>query len=66
MCIRDRTKTAAYVGLVALFSAVAGFTYGAWVDGLPLGLIVLGLASFIGALAMLLMAASRRNQLKGA
>ncbi|WP_153161946.1 permease [Zoogloea sp. 1C4] len=64
--IIGRTKTAAYVGLVALFSAVAGFTYGAWVDGLPLGLIVLGLAAFIGLLAILLAVANRRNVLKGA
>lgn len=28
-----RAKTAAYVGLVALFSVVAGLLYGAWVDG---------------------------------
>ena len=29
-----RTKTAAYVGMVALFSICAGLVYGAWVDGL--------------------------------
>lgn len=28
-----RRQTAAYVGLVALFSALAGWLYGAWVDG---------------------------------
>jgi uncharacterized membrane protein YraQ (UPF0718 family) len=28
-----RTKTAAYVGLVALFSICAGLLYGAWIDG---------------------------------
>ena len=28
-----RTKTAAYVGLVAVFSICAGLMYGAWVDG---------------------------------
>ena len=46
-----RQKTAAYVGLVALFSICAGLLYGAWVDGLgwlPLSL-VLGL--FIAVLA---------------
>ncbi|WP_374244105.1 permease [Zoogloea sp.] len=63
--IIGRAKTAAYVGLVALFSAVAGFTYGAWVDGLSLASIALGLAAFVGLLAMLLAAASRRNVLKG-
>lgn len=29
-----RTKTAAYVGMVAVFSICAGLLYGAWVDGL--------------------------------
>ena len=46
-----RSKTAAYVGLVALFSVSAGLLYGAWVDGLgwlPLSL-VLGL--FLAVLA---------------
>jgi hypothetical protein len=52
-----RTKTAAYVGWVALFCICAGLMYGAWTDGLgvsmlalPLGLIVLMLG---GALAWL-------------
>jgi len=52
-----RGKTAAYVGLVALFSIVAGLLYGAWVDRVSLGWIVLGLAAFVlalvGALAWL-------------
>jgi uncharacterized membrane protein YraQ (UPF0718 family) len=52
-----RRKTAAYVGLVALFSTVAGFFYGAWVDRVNLAWIVLGLAGFVivlaGALAWL-------------
>ena len=39
--IIGRRKTAAYVGLVALFSAVAGLAYGAWVDGAPPLLIAL-------------------------
>jgi len=46
-----RRQTAAYVGLVALFSVGAGLSYGAWVDGHPaqaaawaLGLAGLGLA----------------------
>jgi uncharacterized membrane protein YraQ (UPF0718 family) len=45
-----RGKTAAYVGLVALFSIVAGLLYGAWVDRVSLGWIVLGLAAFVLAL----------------
>jgi len=46
-----RRKTAAYVGLVALFSMVAGFFYGAWVDRVNLAWIVLGLAAFVLAVA---------------
>jgi hypothetical protein len=49
-----RTKTFTYVGLVAAFSMVAGFTYGAWVDGTGRLAIVAGLALFLGALALLL------------
>jgi hypothetical protein len=54
-----RTKTFTYVGLVALFSIVAGFTYGAWVDGTSRLAIVAGLALFLGALALLLLALRR-------
>ncbi|WP_079435403.1 permease [Zoogloea sp. LCSB751] len=64
--IIGRVKTAAYVGLVALFSAVAGLTYGAWVDGMPMLEIALWLALFILALAALIARASRRPaSLKG-
>ncbi|PWB60222.1 MAG: permease, partial [Betaproteobacteria bacterium] len=49
--IIGRRKTAAYVGLVALFSAVAGFAYGAWVDGVPPLLIALSVGAFVAALA---------------
>jgi len=59
--IIGRSKTFAYVGLVALFSAVAGFSYGAWIDGAPLALLLLSLAAFVGLLAALLMVASRRS-----
>jgi len=45
-----RTKTAAYVGLVAVFSMCAGLFYGAWVDGLGWGPLVGGL---LGMLAVL-------------
>jgi uncharacterized membrane protein YraQ (UPF0718 family) len=52
-----RGKTAAYVGLVALFSIVAGLLYGAWVDRVSIVWIVLGLVAFVlalvGALAWL-------------
>jgi uncharacterized membrane protein YraQ (UPF0718 family) len=49
-----RTKTAAYVGLVAAFSIAAGMLYGAWTDGLgilPLSLAMLAfLAVLVGVL----------------
>ena len=43
-----RPKTFAYVGLVAVFSIVAGLLYGAWVDGVNPAWIALGLAAFVG------------------
>jgi uncharacterized membrane protein YraQ (UPF0718 family) len=49
-----RPKTFSYVGLVALFSVVAGLLYGAWVDGINPAWIALGLAAFLGTLAALL------------
>jgi hypothetical protein len=49
--IIGRAKTAAYVGLVALFSVVAGLVFGAWVDGVSLAWIGLGLAGFMAVLA---------------
>ena len=49
-----RAKTLAYVGMVALFSVVAGLLYGAWVDGVGAAWIALGLAAFLGTLATLL------------
>jgi len=52
-----RTKTFAYVGLVAVFSMAAGLLYGAWVDGtgwLPLSLALAAFAALLGgALAWL-------------
>jgi len=49
-----RPKTFTYVGLVALFSIVAGLLYGAWVDGVNPAWIGVGLAAFLAALAALL------------
>ncbi len=66
--IIGRKKTATYVGLVALFSATAGFTYGAWIDGTSPLSLALYLAGFIALLAVLLSLASRRassSSLKG-
>jgi len=51
--IIGRRMTFAYVGLVALFSAAAGFAYGAWIDGVPPWGIALAVFVFIAALALL-------------
>ena len=65
--IIGKTKAWTYVGLVALFSAVAGLIYGAWIDGTPLIVLVLWLAGFIALLSALLIAAHRHStSLKGA
>jgi uncharacterized protein len=45
-----RRKTAAYVGLVAVFSMAAGLAYGVWVDGVKLTWIALGLAALAAVL----------------
>ena len=64
-----RTKTAAYVALVAVFSTVAGLLYGAWVDGVSVALIALGLIAFAAVLTGVLAAMngrrSRETSLKG-
>jgi len=57
--IIGRKKAWTYVGLVALFSACAGLTYGAWIDGTSIGMLALGLAAFVAVLAMLLRLAGR-------
>lgn len=45
-----RAKTAAYVGLVAVFSICAGLLYGAWVDGLSLLLLAMAMGIFLAVL----------------
>lgn len=49
-----RTKALGYVGLVALFSTLAGLGYGAWVDGGHGTALLIGLVMFLGLLAALL------------
>jgi uncharacterized membrane protein YraQ (UPF0718 family) len=49
-----RPKTFTYVGLVAVFSVLAGLLYGAWVDGLNPAWLALGLVAFLTGLALLL------------
>ena len=50
--IIGRLKAWTYVGLVALFSTIAGLTYGAWVDGTPLTTLALIIGGFIVTLAV--------------
>ena len=58
--IIGRVKSWTYVGWVALFSTLAGLTYGAWVDGLALRWIALSLLAFLSALALTLWRINRR------
>ncbi|MDO8250527.1 MAG: permease [Rhodoferax sp.] len=57
-----RRKTFAYVGWVAVFSITAGLLYGAWVDGVGLIWLALGLAAFAAVLAAGLAWLHRRQQ----
>ncbi len=50
--IIGKLKAWTYVGLVALFSTLAGLAYGAWVDGLPLTTLTLLLGTGIGLLGL--------------
>ena len=59
--IIGRAKAFTYVGLVALFSAVAGLAYGAWIDGAPLAVLLLSLAAFVALLVLALALTSRRS-----
>jgi hypothetical protein len=59
--IIGRIRAWTYVGWVALFSTLAGLTYGAWVDGLPLGWIALAVLAFLSALTLTLWQIGRRN-----
>jgi uncharacterized membrane protein YraQ (UPF0718 family) len=57
-----RAKTAAYVGLVALFSVIAGLTYGAWVDGASIAAIAASLLGFTAVLGATVGFLNRRRQ----
>jgi uncharacterized membrane protein YraQ (UPF0718 family) len=48
--IIGKLKAWTYVGFVALFSTAAGLTYGAWVDGTSIVLLVLLVGGFVGLL----------------
>ena len=53
-------KTWVYVGLVTVFSTVAGLLYGAWWEGASIWLILAGLAVFMGLLIAALWLIGRR------
>jgi uncharacterized membrane protein YraQ (UPF0718 family) len=59
--IIGRKKAWTYVGWVALFSAVSGLLYGAWVDGTDIRILGLILAGFIALLAGGLWLISKRS-----
>jgi uncharacterized membrane protein YraQ (UPF0718 family) len=61
--IIGRLKAWTYVGWVALFSALAGLIYGAWVDGAGIGLAALYLLAFLTLLGGALWWVSRRNNI---
>ena len=59
--IIGRRKAWTYVGWVALFSALAGLLYGAWVDGIAFGWIALSLLMLLAVLAAALWFVNRYN-----
>jgi uncharacterized protein len=61
IAIIGRLRAWVYVGWVALFSTLAGLLYGAWIDGTPLGLVLLILAGLLAVLTGVLWLASRRS-----
>ena len=61
--IIGKLKAWTYVGLVALFSTLAGLAYGAWVDGTPLGSLALIVGGFIVTLMALVHFIEHRRRL---
>lgn len=61
MAVIGRKKTFSYVGLVALFSVMAGLLYGSWVDGMPAMRLVVSMLAFVAVLGALLFALHRRQ-----
>jgi uncharacterized protein len=57
-----RTKTAAYVGWVALFSVCAGLIFGAWVDGAGWAALALAMGICLAGLAVALAWLRRRQR----
>lgn len=61
IAVVGRKKTLAYVGLVALFSVISGLTYGAWIDGLAVWILALGLGLTAVFFGLILQIMSRRR-----
>lgn len=59
--IIGRFKAWVYVAWVSLFSTVAGLLYGAWVNGMHIGLVSLYLVLFLGLIAGLFWMIEKRN-----
>jgi uncharacterized membrane protein YraQ (UPF0718 family) len=59
--IIGKLKTWTFVGWVAFFSTIAGLIYGAWVDGMSLGRVVLYFALFLTLLVLALWLVRHRN-----
>ncbi|MBP7693395.1 MAG: permease [Anaerolineales bacterium] len=59
--IIGRVKAWVYVGWVAVFSALAGLIYGAWIDGVSVWLLGGYLLTALSALALALYLLNRRN-----
>jgi hypothetical protein len=61
IAVIGRRKTLAYVGLVAVFSTMAGVLYGTWVDGLSPTQLTLRVFAGVALLGVLLLALHRRR-----
>lgn len=64
--IIGKARAWTYVALVALFSTLAGLSYGAWVDGAPLPLLAAGSVGVVGAGIVLVFSLGRARANRGA
>lgn len=61
VAVIGRKKTFSYVGLVAMFSVMAGLVYGSWVDGMSVSQLIVSMLAFIAVLGALLLVMHRRQ-----